>query len=293
MAVQIGGGEVLDPYDGRDDLDARLIRVLHKDSFRDDPTRIFRAVRYASRYDFELDPSTEVFATAAIQFGALETVSAKRIGAELQLQAGEAGGAAWAMLDRLGAFEALVPGWGGHGRAIAESIDRLDSTASELGEVSERLWQLRLAAAVFSIEEGTIPEFLNEIGLRSRDVNAVMRSVAVVNASISNQSVVAVADNTEIRRLLPSFAHPDDVLLASSIADGAAAGKLREYREAMTKVEFFVTGHDLQSFGLERGPRVGQILEDLYERTLAGELVGREQQNEAARHCVEQVNVGG
>ena len=61
MAVGLTGeaaGRLVDPFEGRRDLDARTIRVLHDGSFVDDPTRIFRAVRYASRYGFELDEHT-------------------------------------------------------------------------------------------------------------------------------------------------------------------------------------------------------------------------------------------
>ena len=61
MALRLDGehfGEVFDPLGGEKDLDAELIRVLHERSFVDDPTRIFRAVRYAGRYGFEIAPET-------------------------------------------------------------------------------------------------------------------------------------------------------------------------------------------------------------------------------------------
>ncbi|MCB1602931.1 MAG: CCA tRNA nucleotidyltransferase, partial [Xanthomonadales bacterium] len=61
MAVRLDGegfGEVLDPLDGQADLERGVIRVLHPNSFMDDPTRIFRAIRYEGRYSFTLEPST-------------------------------------------------------------------------------------------------------------------------------------------------------------------------------------------------------------------------------------------
>ncbi|HXF50564.1 MAG TPA: hypothetical protein VNM43_02645, partial [Dehalococcoidia bacterium] len=50
--------EFLDPFGGRADLEARLIRVLHDASFRDDATRALRAFRYAARLDFAVEPHT-------------------------------------------------------------------------------------------------------------------------------------------------------------------------------------------------------------------------------------------
>ena len=47
-------GELLDPHGGRADLNAKTIRALHLRSFQDDPTRAFRAVRYATRLGFQL-----------------------------------------------------------------------------------------------------------------------------------------------------------------------------------------------------------------------------------------------
>ncbi|MBK5116477.1 MAG: CCA tRNA nucleotidyltransferase, partial [Thermoleophilia bacterium] len=57
MAVPLQGEpELLDPYDGFVDLGARVLRVIHPGSFRDDPTRALRAARYAVRLGFALEP---------------------------------------------------------------------------------------------------------------------------------------------------------------------------------------------------------------------------------------------
>ncbi|MET0559536.1 MAG: hypothetical protein ABW065_12840, partial [Solirubrobacterales bacterium] len=69
----------------REDLDGRLLRVLHDGSFADDPTRLWRAARYAARLGFALEERTERLARAAVSDGALDTVSGPRVGAELLL----------------------------------------------------------------------------------------------------------------------------------------------------------------------------------------------------------------
>ncbi|MBI2363163.1 MAG: CCA tRNA nucleotidyltransferase [Elusimicrobia bacterium] len=53
-----GLGELYDPLGGRMDLKARRLRALHPESFRDDPTRLFRAARYAGRLGLRLEPAT-------------------------------------------------------------------------------------------------------------------------------------------------------------------------------------------------------------------------------------------
>src|SRR3954468_1208070 len=76
MAVGLTGddlGHLYDPCGGLADMDAGLIRVLHDRSFLDDPTRLLRAVRYAVRLGFSLDPETERLAREAAAADALST----------------------------------------------------------------------------------------------------------------------------------------------------------------------------------------------------------------------------
>ena len=71
--------------EGRRDLEAKTIRVLHDRSFVDDPTRIFRALRYANRYGFELDEHTAALAREAIEAGLVGRLSPARLRDELVL----------------------------------------------------------------------------------------------------------------------------------------------------------------------------------------------------------------
>ena len=92
MAVGLTGddlGHLYDPTGGLADMEARLVRVLHERSFLDDPTRLLRAVRYAVRLGFALDPETERLAREAAAGDALSTVSGARIRDELMDLLGE------------------------------------------------------------------------------------------------------------------------------------------------------------------------------------------------------------
>ena len=64
MAIRLtepGAGQLLDFFGGLVDLQQQTIRVLHPNSFIEDPTRIYRAVRFAVRLEFTLDPQTGGF----------------------------------------------------------------------------------------------------------------------------------------------------------------------------------------------------------------------------------------
>ncbi|MEG3974588.1 CBS domain-containing protein, partial [Microcoleus sp. herbarium8] len=72
LAVRLGeprSGELLDFFGGLLDLKARQIRVLHANSFIEDPTRIYRAVRFAVRLGFAIEPQTEEYIRHATESG--------------------------------------------------------------------------------------------------------------------------------------------------------------------------------------------------------------------------------
>ncbi|MCX7995352.1 MAG: hypothetical protein N3A65_06240 [candidate division WOR-3 bacterium] len=75
----------LDPFFGMKYLNERLIRVIHPKSFLDDPTRIFRALRYKNRLNFKLESKTEKLLIEAVWLRVLKKVSKQRILNELKL----------------------------------------------------------------------------------------------------------------------------------------------------------------------------------------------------------------
>src|SRR5439155_8313553 len=88
MAASLKGevlGELLDPFGGHGDLEAGRLRVLHDRSFIDDPTRIFRGIRYENRYGFRMDEHTLRLARGAVEMGLVGGLSGARVRDELVL----------------------------------------------------------------------------------------------------------------------------------------------------------------------------------------------------------------
>ena len=88
LAVKINRknfGQLLDLFDGQRDLKKGKIRVLHEMSFRDDPTRIVRAIRFEQRYDFKIEPKTFKLMRKALSSRLLGKLSCFRLGREFIL----------------------------------------------------------------------------------------------------------------------------------------------------------------------------------------------------------------
>jgi tRNA nucleotidyltransferase (CCA-adding enzyme) len=148
MAVRLDPpafGELLDPFGGRRDLAARLLRVLHEGSFRDDPTRLFRAVRFEQRLGFALEPGTGRLLGEAVAARALDTVTGERIRNELFLLLSEKNPLpGLRRLRQLSLFRAVHPGFAVEEAAIA----RVGALGERLG--TDRRGRLARLLALFS-----------------------------------------------------------------------------------------------------------------------------------------------
>jgi tRNA nucleotidyltransferase (CCA-adding enzyme) len=116
MARRVGRrglvGRVLDPFGGRSDLEKKKIRLLHPKSLIDDPTRAYRAVRYAVRLSFSWDEEFEKALKAARRAQAFQALSGDRMrrGIEEIFLEGEWERAA-ALASSLSLFGDVLPGW--------------------------------------------------------------------------------------------------------------------------------------------------------------------------------------
>jgi tRNA nucleotidyltransferase (CCA-adding enzyme) len=81
MARDLGDGTIIDPFDGRADIDRGLIRMVNPQAFVEDPLRMLRAVQFAARFEFEIEPAT--YRALVDNVDLLATVSPERIAEEL------------------------------------------------------------------------------------------------------------------------------------------------------------------------------------------------------------------
>jgi tRNA nucleotidyltransferase/poly(A) polymerase len=81
MAVNLGSGTLLDPHDGRGDLERRIVRMVDAANFDDDPLRMLKAVRMAVRFDFEIDAAS--LAAILMRAARIDHVAVERVAYEL------------------------------------------------------------------------------------------------------------------------------------------------------------------------------------------------------------------
>ena len=258
MAVDLMTGELHDPAGGARDLAAMSIRVLHDQSFLDDPTRIFRAVRLATRLGFSLETDTARLLESAVASGALATIARERVWRELFLAFDEDNAPhAVAALSAAGVLEVLFgrrppdPGLGA----------RLERTAAALaGTELDR--QVMYTAAL--LHGDASPVDLEGSGFsqkRARNVVQLANELPRYTDTLSETS----SDHQRFRL----FKHASPEML-SIVA--AAIPEERPNVERFLEFQSFklpLRGNDLE---VPLGPHVAKALERTREAVFTGEI---------------------
>jgi tRNA nucleotidyltransferase (CCA-adding enzyme) len=240
MALKVAPGTplLIDPYGGRADLARRAIRMLHADSARDDPTRCFRAVRYANRLGFRIEPSTRRWIEDRARDGMLGRLSGDRLRREITRILSEPNrAAAVGLLSRLGLDRAVHEALSASPRvrACLTRAERLDRAS---GDKASWFGYLLVWAA----------------GLREAEAAALARGLRLPRAQAR-----ALARWPELRKRLqrasgdaPSDLSDDERL--------AAAACFPRRRSASVSVPLSVRGRDLVAAGIAPGPAIGRAL---------------------------------
>ncbi len=253
-----------------EDLGARRLRVLHDRSFIDDPTRLLRLARYASRLGFEVEPHTRELADAAVAGGALGTVSGPRLGSELRLLARERDPVtALLELADLGLDSAIHPGF----RMSDEALARRALALLPEGAPGDRL---ALAVSSLGVPAAELGSLLESLAFEAEDRDAIL--LAATRADDVARALHAASAPSEIAEAVAG-APPELVALAGALGPATEA---REWLDTLRHVRLEIDGGDLLAAGVAEGPAIGRGLRAALAAKLDGQASGRGEELAAA-----------
>jgi tRNA nucleotidyltransferase (CCA-adding enzyme) len=281
VALATGGLALLDPFGGRRDLARRQLRVLHPLSFVEDPTRIFRAARYATRLGFRLDPWTAGARALALRLAPYPALSGARLIAELELIMAEA--TPDRTLHRLGSAGAF--------RLFDARYRFGRSTVTRLGALTAvRAWVTRRGLTVAPVEltvlalvaDQALPvalATLTRLGFTGEPLARLQRAVT------ADTSVRAGRPSERARRL----ANRSDLELAWLWLGGSPATRrvVDWYVTRARAVRPELRGDDVIALGVASGRQVAEVLAALRAGRLDGALVGRDAEVAYVRDWIE------
>jgi tRNA nucleotidyltransferase (CCA-adding enzyme) len=274
-----GAGQLLDYFGGVLDLGQGTIRVLHANSFIEDPTRIYRAVRFAVRLGFSLDPQTEGYIRHAIASGVYAQMQRQmarapalqtRLKTELRyILAAPYWQRALALLDQLQALRclhddlAMTP-------ALWSQLRRLSRWARRYPWPElEPAWLLRLEGLLAAVPpEGRSP-LATALQLPDRTIARLAQLDALERAWLA-----LVATQPSPSQLYAALSRADrGTLLLISARHPRSLGPAiwRHLRQWLT-ADPLIDGHGLRALGYRPGPQFKPMLAALFAAQLDGAI---------------------
>lgn len=283
--------ELRDPYGGRDDLAAKVVRAVGdpEQRMREDRLRALRAIRFAARFDFAIDPATH----AAIEHSApfLTRLSAERVQQELvkTMEQVDRPGRALRLWRDVGALAALVP-------ALATIDDRALSTLDALprqrdARVHAQRTINRLSALFLDTPDAVSRQTLSDLRMSKHQI-AWVTSIATtwqeIGIDLRDTLNDGVPTGEQVRRWLArigrlqagSFLRVAGARWRAESEMGARvppAASIRALHRSMRRSGFSdplqvadleIGGDDLRRLGIPAGPIYAKILQALLERVL-------------------------
>jgi tRNA nucleotidyltransferase (CCA-adding enzyme) len=284
--------EVRDPFGGRADLTSRVVRAVGdpEQRMREDRLRALRAIRFASRFDFTIEPATRTAIEASAPH--LTRLSAERVQQELvkTMQQVERPANALRLWRDTGALAVLLPDLGKLDELSFATLDRLPRDGAA-GRVLPQRTSNRMAALFLDVPVATVRRALTDLRLSKHETNWVAGLAERwqrLGAELAAALIAGRPVDAQVRRWLASLGR----LQAGAFLRVAMArwGAMRDaglaapseaavrdlhrrmvrglYAEAIEIADLAIGGDELRSLGIPAGPIYAKILNALLERVL-------------------------
>jgi tRNA nucleotidyltransferase (CCA-adding enzyme) len=277
-------GDLLDFFGGLIDLRSRLIRVLHPNSFIEDPTRIYRAVRFAVRLQFQIESQTEAYIKYAIESGVYE---------RLRLSDRQAP----ALTTRLRAelkYILQADYWQPALKLLAE-LGALRCLHQDLQLTPQLWWEIRYLSRWLRYldPENKLQHWLIRLEILICALPITEREIVAINLQLPKDSIQRITELEAIESVitqklpqcqLPStiyqILHPyqEITLILLGVRNSKTIRQtIWQYLTKLSQVQPLLSGKDLKVLGYQPSPLYKQILDDLLVATLDNVITNREE----------------
>lgn len=270
-------GLLIDFFGGQRDLKDRIIRVLHNLSFVEDPTRAFRAIRFAERFGFKLTKHTGTLIKTAIRMNIFEKLSGSRIYDELILIFNETNPLkALKALGDYGLLKVIHPSlvFSPDSEALFESVHGSISWF-ELLFLEEKCdkGMIYIMALLYRLNNAERAVALDRLSVPSRpkaEITSDLLKTVTVLKKIRPDSPV------ETFHLLNGLPIEVIIFCMALTPDNEKKKAISHFLIELRKVSHMLTGSDLKKMGITPGPVYSEIFSRIIDEKLHMRLASRE-----------------
>jgi len=291
LAIQLnpkGFGELIDFFGGVKDIKEKAVRVLHNLSFVEDPTRVFRAIRFEQRLGFQIGKHTQNLMKNAVKMGFMERLSGGRVLSELILILQEDN--PLPALRRMKDFDLLrfLHPRLRLGDEIEGLFERIHHVISwfDLLFLEERYerWFIYFYGLIDSLKEGEIDEICQRLAMNSklekkvadgkrRADQALLKIFAWINADLRPK-------RSEIYSVLAPLSTESKLFMMAKTTQLATRRYISLYFTQLKDTKPLLRGTDLIRIGVKPGPSIRTTLSDLLKARLDEQVMTRQDEME-------------
>ena len=283
LAIKItprGFGTLIDFFGAIRDLKDKVIRVIQNLSFVEDPTRIFRAVRFEQRFNFQIGKQTQKLIKNAVKINVFDRLAGKRLYSELMLIFEEEH--PYRIIQRLDSFGLLsVIHTGLRADKELEKLFRsIDDVVSwyDLLFLDERyrIRRLYLYALLNRLSIRARHEVLERLEVPKREHQALVEELDEVKDSLYRLATMKSPKQSEIYSSLIHLRLEALLFMMAVTTKKDTKQYLSTFISRLRMTTVQLGGKDLLQMGFEPGSRIGEMLDDLLMKRLDGRVHDRE-----------------
>ena len=279
-------GHLTDHFGGQQDIQERVVRVLHNLSFVEDPTRVFRAIRFEQRLGFHIAPHTENLIRNAVRMHLLDKLGGERLQSELvQIMCEKEPLAAIGRMASFGLLPVIHP--------ALKLVPATERVLHETGQVMSwyRLlyledrcepWQVYFMALCDGLTADQFREACERLAIPGRLATRLYNQRRLVyttlNAIKRRLKQSHTVRNSEVYVWFSGLTLEMLLYLASRASGEQIRRFVSLYLTRLRSVVPLLAGEDLLRIGLEPGPLIRRVKERLLQACLDGEANSRDEE---------------
>lgn len=281
MAIELNGKneyQLIDYFSGLDDLYNGQIRALYNLSFIEDPTRIFRAVRFASRLNFSIEEETKKFILQAVNDKMVNKLSHDRIREEIHgIFKDENLHRSLALMKELHIFKTLNEGHDISSEEI-QKVDNIPNTLKNFNTIDRediRYSDIIVQQLLSGLPIGLVPKIINNYVSYRQSYHGIIEGLRKKNKVyqyLQSQNV----DLYDIYTLLEFATDEMLVFYYNDCNNSDIKHYLLYYKIKLQSIHTLITGQDLLALGVKPGPLFKRILKEVLKAKIQGHIYTKE-----------------
>ncbi len=270
-------GYLYDFFKAREDVENRILKVLHRFSFLDDPTRIIRGIRLVLQLDLDIEEETKALMQEAIRLSRFSDVTFPRIYKELRFLFAANPGLKFIELLREVPFLRLLYDDYKIPVKIEEKWQRADRYLAyfENNNYNVKKWPVYFSLILKDIPRSIIERW--SLNLKAKNI------ILFKPEEYEIDKITDSAGRVELYNNLKQFTNEELVLLLSEHDNEQLQEKIFYYLENISDINIAIDGNDLIELGYQEGPIISKALRLIKRQVLKGKLKSRDKQLKYAK----------